>query len=160
KKIAVGANSPALVDAETGEQVRIVQGQAYYSALAPDGRTIAGWPNDKQLRLWETATGKERGRIPGKLAAVTISPDGKLLAAADRDETIIRIWDLHRLKEIQRIDGHDSDVLSLAFSADGKLLASGGGDFVVHFWDMADARNELRRPPLALSRRDAESRWA
>ena len=105
-----------LLNSETGVPRRAFQSQSAKVVFAPDGRTVFGWPDGDLICLWETITGKERGRIPGKFAAVALSPDGALLAAVDRAEDIIRIWDLAMLKEIQRLDGHDSDITSLAFS--------------------------------------------
>jgi WD40 repeat protein len=148
-----------LLDAATGIPLRSFQGYAATAVFAPDGRTILGWPDNDMIRLWETCTGKVRGRIPGKFGSVSISPDGTFLAAADRAENIIRIWDLAILKEIQRLDGHDSDISSLAFSPDGKMLASGGGDFAVLLWDMREVRKKLATEPLTLSEIDLLNRW-
>jgi WD40 repeat protein len=38
------------------------------------------------------------------------------------------------------LKGHEAGVLSVAFSADGKLLASGSGDAAVRLWDMTTGR--------------------
>src|SRR5262249_17222867 len=130
-----GAGGLLLLDSATGAPARNFQSHASHILFVPDGRTVVGWPNDDMIRLWETITGNERGRISGKFAAVALSPDGKLLAAADRTENIIRIWDLSLLKEIQRLDSHEADITTLAFSPDGKTLASGAGDFTVLLWN-------------------------
>src|SRR5205823_6072084 len=45
-------------------------------------------------------------------------------------------------KELATLDGHESTVYSVAFSSDGKTLASGSGDKAIKLWDVA-TRKEL-----------------
>jgi WD40 repeat protein len=51
---------------------------------------------------------------------------GKILASGSKDQTV-KLWSLEQGKEIYSFKGHTDDVLCVAFSPDGKLLASGGG---------------------------------
>lgn len=60
---------------------------------------------------------------PG-ISTVTFSPDGNTLAVAERKESRISIWDVKQRKRQKVLKGHLQS-LSLAFSPDGKLLASG-----------------------------------
>jgi len=82
------------------------------------------------------------GEPPATQAAVR-SPVQDLLATAGADGAV-RLWDLQsrtRLAalrtELHRRTGHDARALSLAFSADGALLASGHVDGSIHLWDVA-----------------------
>src|SRR5262249_15612621 len=62
------------------------------------GRTLATSAFDYTLRLWEVASGMERGRIPGHqgyVSSVAFSRDGRLLAAASSDAPVY-IWDVYR----------------------------------------------------------------
>ena len=148
-----------LLDPATGEVQRVLTGQAGSVVFSPDGRSIAGWPDDQLIRLWELASGQERWRIPGKFVSVAFAPDGRTIAAADKDAGIVRLWDLASQREIARLDGHDSDIASLAFSPDGKTLASGSGDFTVCLWDMpAVLRRSPPRVPV-LARADLDAHW-
>jgi WD40 repeat protein len=52
-------------------------------------------------------------------------------------------------KELHRLRGHGSEVHCVAFSADGNILASGGGDKLVRVWDVSTGK-ELRRFPEAV----------
>ena len=55
-------------------------------------------------------------------------------------EKRIRLWDLETVKLVRYMRGHDRAVWSLAFSADGKTLLTGGSDEVVRAWEFANGR--------------------
>jgi WD40 repeat protein/uncharacterized caspase-like protein len=55
----------------------------------------------------------------------------------------VQIWDVTTGQPIAAIKGHGRGVSKVAFSRDGKLLASGGTDNTIKIWDVA-TRNELR----------------
>ena len=98
-----------------------------------------------RIELWDTTTGK----IPGKilftlkgnisLLALEFSPDGTRLASAGKNNNEIvplQLWDINS-KESILLDKHTRWVNALAFSSDGKMLASGGYDETVQLWDVA-----------------------
>jgi hypothetical protein len=100
---------------------------------------------DGTLRLWESATGREVGRLTGHrghLTSVTWSADGKRLFAGAADQ-LIHLWDPSTAKELHRFRGHEGQNIRLALTPDGKTLASGGDDQTIRLWDVADGR-ELR----------------
>jgi WD40 repeat protein len=155
-----------LWDAGTGKQVRRIRGRpAPASALAfsPDGKALAVWEADGIVRLWEVATGQERGglRVTPRSGAhaeavwqfgmmlrregyetdgqhapgLGFTPDGKGLAM-ERGETI-GLWDLATGRVVRRFAGDANLAGGFRFSPDGKLLAAGGADHAVWIWDVA-----------------------
>ncbi|NBX26231.1 MAG: WD40 repeat domain-containing protein, partial [Planctomycetes bacterium] len=100
-------------------------------SLSPDARTLAV-TGGGHLRLWDVSTGKPRCE-PVEIRAAGVlqfSPDGRLLASVDNTggRGLIMLWDGETCDPIgEPLKGHDGPVRALAFSRDGKWLASGGG---------------------------------
>jgi WD40 repeat protein len=103
--------------------------------FAPDGRTLASAGNDKQIRIWDPAAGKELRRWPAEqdaLFCLAFSPDGCLLASGGWDQTV-NIWEAGGQ---ERASLHWRELsppmfpMALAFSADGGTLTAGFGDRV------------------------------
>ena len=71
------------------------------------------------------------------MLSVRFSPDGRTLASASRDGSII-LWDVATGRPVGLpFQGHSGWVMSVAFSPDGRVLASGSTDTTVVLWDMA-----------------------
>ena len=95
--------------------------------FSPDGRELASASFDGSVRIWDVETGSERRRLVGHEEAVVgldYSPDGRLIATGSDDSTV-RIW---RAADgaLLRTLPNGTHAHKVAFSGDGRWLASGG----------------------------------
>jgi WD40 repeat protein len=109
----------------------------YRLTFTPDGRTLIGW-GEKQVTLWDTATGAQVGRFApgrGKLLGLALHPAGRILMTAGGDGTA-RTWDLATLRQTQALRWPVGKLSALAISPDGTLAAAGGEKGQVVLWDL------------------------
>jgi WD40 repeat protein len=93
-------------------------------------------------------------------SALVVSPDGKTLVTADRGSGLLRLWEVASGKARGVLEGHEGSVVSLAFSADWRRLASGSCDTTALLWDLASAACGTRPMPERLTADDLDALWA
>jgi WD40 repeat protein len=152
----------SLWDTATGnERLRIKTGSTFVAvAFSPDGKHLA-WPSRYEVLVRDMQTGEERPTLNGYelfMRAVVFSPDGKTLACGSHDG-MIKLWDLKSNRQILEIPayvernrrkiGSPDGVCDLAFSPDGKMLASASRGSVepsVRVWDVSTGRELFNFP--------------
>ena len=118
-------------------------------SVSPDGKQVATGATDGTVKIWDAETLKQlaslAGTHPGGMRTVQYSPDGKVLASGGVDKSA-KLWDASEVKPalLHKIEGHVGTVNAVAFSADGKRLATGSGiakkSGLVQVWDVATAK--------------------
>jgi WD40 repeat protein len=113
-------------------EVRRLPHMGFVAALAfsPDGKTLATASEDKFVRLWEVAGGKELRRFTGHkgaVLAVAFSHDGKNLVTGSADNSV-RLWNTASGAEVRRLQKHKYGVAAVVFHPDRQALVSVGDD--------------------------------
>jgi serine/threonine protein kinase/WD40 repeat protein/tetratricopeptide (TPR) repeat protein len=118
------------------------------AGFSPDGKYLVYCTSN--VKLWDLSTYREAAALDhpaqGISASVTFSADGNTFATANRNNHSIRIWNLSGTGEKLVLAGHDNGVPDVAFSPDGKILASGSKDRWVKLWDVATGRLQRKLP--------------
>jgi WD40 repeat protein len=68
------------------------------------------------------------------IPAISLSPDGRYVASCGSQDKTVRVWEAATGKTVFVYNGHFSPVWTVAWSPDGRRIASGGFDNLVHVW--------------------------
>ncbi|HVM48544.1 MAG TPA: tetratricopeptide repeat protein, partial [Candidatus Acidoferrum sp.] len=132
----------------------------YSLAFSPKGDWLAG--GGVGVRLLKVGSAERSFALPDYRSGdvlVAWSPDGALLAAADVDNQVT-LWEAQTWRKLAVLGGHGGGrfpfkVCSLAFSPEGRWLATGGSfdDPVVRLWDVGQrqARTLARLEGLTIA---------
>jgi WD40 repeat protein/serine/threonine protein kinase len=155
-KLVVGSTNPQIEvrDVQTGEilwaksEPRLPQAMSV--AFGPDGQSLAvgfgvyAGPDAHPIKLYKAATGQETDTFPGPIGGVNdlaIHPDGRHMAVAGKK--FVEVWDVGAHTKVHELRGHPGWVYGVAFSPDGKWLATGGQGGTIKLWDAVTGEERL-----------------
>ena len=160
REIATGGQDHLvrLWNVETGRTRRILHGHEHVVhcvAWSPDGRRVASASWDKSVRLWDSESGRLQATFEGHtvpVLAVAFSPDGALLASVsgrwgeggppDPGPGELILWDMASGRSLQTSKEHTDRIFGVAFSPDGKTIATASWDGSVKLWRQGESPEE------------------
>ncbi|HLK60312.1 MAG TPA: AAA-like domain-containing protein, partial [Chthonomonadaceae bacterium] len=112
--------------------------QIYGLAFSKNGRWLASSGYDRNVNLWEVPSWRKVAPLhtKGSLYSLTFSPNNQTLAVGRYDDGSVELWDISSKQRIAILQGHTTTVNGVAFSPDGRYLATGSWDGTIRLYDV------------------------
>jgi WD40 repeat protein len=152
-------------DATRGPEVLVLKDDrsngAWHAAISPDGKLVASASMDIAVRIWDMGTREELHKFVNDFETpyqVAFSPDGAHLAAAIDSGTLggVKVWDVKTGRLVRTLPERaavplippkeglypwaGAPCITLAYSPDGKRLASAGVERKVRVWEVGTGK--------------------
>ena len=145
-------------DLEKGQEIgKFMHNQEVWAvAISPDGRTAVSASVDNVVKVWDLEKKQEIRMLqhPTRVWSIAFAPSGKTIATGTggivnivppgqieggwpqqgQNDTSLYFWEADSGKPVRRLSGHTGYVRALAWSLDGRYLASGGDDNQIRVW--------------------------
>ncbi len=166
-----------ICDVATGKELRRwVQNDAlvYRVVFSPDGKSLAtagGGTNG--ISVWAVDSGKLLQKFGGRggVYSLVYSPDGRVVSAMfggvktlENGDSVgiftLHLWETLTSQEIRQIDVPQGNVWAMAFTADGRTLATGGADSTILLWDLTGHAENGKLKAGDLTAKDLNRLWS
>ena len=149
KQLAIVGRSCMLYDPERGQIVTRIGGLEQVWGWSPDSRLLAVQESEEgRLGFWNRETGEillTEAALTDDVLATAWSPDSHFFAVVGGDYAVsAAIWDANTGKQRARLLGHTHRATAVAWRSDGKVIATGGFDGAIIFWDPNTGEELLR----------------
>jgi WD40 repeat protein len=146
KTMALGGGDPTVRIWEAGsgkERTSFgLKKPAIALAFTPDGQVLAAQAyEERTIKLWDLTANKERATLP-TCNVWALAPDSQTVTLG-LSTGRLQVYDLANGQMKFPLEGHTKKVLSVAYSADGRLVASSGQDGKLIVWEPAARKRKV-----------------
>jgi len=151
-----GLKGEAIVfDTKSGEVLKTMGEGTHRDILfdaefSPDGTLLATAGYDRDIHLWDFASGKLLRSMTSHNGAVydlAFSPDGTVLASASGDGTC-KIWQVATGERFDTLNQPEAEQFRVAFTPDSRYIVAAGGDNRIRLWSFVSKTAPKLNPLL------------
>lgn len=164
--IAAKAENDVVVRRISSNERQIIPGDSLaFGALLAwcPGPNVLAIANETEIQLWDASAQrlhKTTGGSDNFPVGLVSSKRGDMLVAGRKDGTV-ELISVAEQKVLRTWKAHANLTYALAFSPDGKILATGGADHLIHLWDvLAISKSPATPLPLRTLRGHESQVWA